>query len=153
VAPKQRLVPISQKFTTRYAKIEAFEQSESSDPMAETCFDLIFKGEVEPGHTQDEVRSTLESLFEFDVESQVDLFSGQPVVLGKNMNDMTANLFKQALADTGIATHLLAANDTAADQDVKSRRQVHRRKSTQRRTRIRSSAILPDRRQNLDRRT
>jgi hypothetical protein len=121
--------------------------------MTETCFDLIFKGEVEPGHNQDEVRSTLESLFEFGAESQVDFFSGQAVVLGKNMNAMTANLFKQALADTGIATHLLAANDTVADEDVKSRRLVHRRNNTKRRTRIRSSAILPDRRQGLDRRT
>ena len=120
--------------------------------MAETCFDLIFKGEVEPGHNQDEVRCTLENLFEFDAESQVDFFSGQPVVLGKNMNAMTANLFKQALADAGIATHLLVANDTVADEDVKSRRLVHRRYNTERRTRIRSSAILPDRRQGLDRR-
>ena len=121
--------------------------------MAETCFDLIFKGKLEPGHNQGDVRSTLESLFEFDTESPVDFFSGQPVVLGKNLNAMTANMFKQALADAGIATHLLAANDTVADQDVKSQRLVHRRNSTERRTRIRSSAILPDRRQDLDRRT
>jgi hypothetical protein len=120
--------------------------------MAETYFDLIFKGEMEPGRSQDEVHGTLESLFAFDTESQVDLFSGHPVVLGKNMNAVTANLFKQALVDAGIATHLLAANDTVTDEEVKSRRLVHRRNNTGRRSRIRSSAILPDRREGLNRR-
>jgi len=120
--------------------------------MAETCFDLIFNGEIEPGHSQDEARCTLESLFAFDTESQVDLFSGHPIVLGKNMNTMTANLFKQALADAGIATQLIVVNDTVTDEEVKSRRLVHRRNNTKRRSRIRSSAIVPDRREGLDRR-
>ena len=120
--------------------------------MSERCFDLIFKGEIEPGHSQDEARCSLESLFAFDTDSQVDLFSGQPVVLGMNMNSMTANSFKQALADAGIATQLLAANDTATDEEVKSRRLGHRRNNTGRRSRIRSSAILPDRREGLNRR-
>ena len=120
--------------------------------MSEQCFDLIFKGEIEPGYSQDEARCSLQSLFAFDSESQDDLFSGQPVVLGTNMNTMTANLFKQALADAGIATHLLAANDTVADEEVKSRRLVQRRNNTRRRSRIRSSAILPDRREGLNRR-
>jgi len=121
--------------------------------MAERCFDLIFKGEIEPGHSQDEVRCSLENLFAFESENQIDLFSGQPVVLGMNMNNMTANLFKQALADAGIATHLLAANDTVTDEEVKSRRLVERRNNAQRRSRIRSSAILPDRREGPNRRT
>ena len=120
--------------------------------MAETLFNLIFKGEVRPGHNEDEVRCALENLFEFDAESQANFFSGKSVVLGNNMNAMTANLFKQALADSGIATHLLAANDTVTNEDVKSRRLAHRRNNTERRARIRSSAILPDRRQDLDRR-
>jgi hypothetical protein len=120
--------------------------------MGETCFDLIFSGEIVPGHSQDEVRCTLESLFAFDTESQVDLFSGQPIVLGKNMNTMTANLFKQALADAGITTHLLAADDTVTDEELKSRRLVHRRNNTKRRSRMRNSAIVPDRRNDLDRR-
>ena len=120
--------------------------------MAETRFNLIFKGEVEPGYNQDVVRCTLESLFEFDSENQVDFFSGQPVVLGENMNATTANSFKQALTDAGIATLLLAANDTDADEDVKSRRLVQRRINTARRARVRIAAFLPDRRQGLDRR-
>ena len=115
--------------------------------MTGTCFDLIFKGEVEPFHTQDEIRSILESLFEFDGERRDDFFNSKPVVLGKSMNAMTANSFKQALADSGIATHLLPANDVVKELDSESRRRVHRRHGTERRARIRSSAILPDRRQ------
>ena len=120
--------------------------------MAERCFDLIFRGEIEPGHSHDEVRCSLENLFDFDTESQVDLFSGQPVVLGINMNTMTANSFKQALADAGIATHLLAANDTVTDEEVKTRRLGQRRDNTRRRSHIRSTAILPDRREGPNRR-
>jgi hypothetical protein len=120
--------------------------------MAETRFNLIFKGEVEPGHNHDMVRCTLESLFEFDNDNQVDFFSGQPVVLGENMNATTANSFKQALTGAGIATLLLEANDTDAGEDDKSRRLVHRRINTARRARVRTTSFLPDRRQGLDRR-
>lgn len=120
--------------------------------MAERCFDLIFRGEIEPGHSHDEVRCSLENLFAFDTKSQVDLFSGQPVVLGMNMDTMTANSFKQALADAGIATHLLAANDTVTDEEIKTRRLGQRRDNTRRRSRIRSTAILPDRREGPNRR-
>ncbi len=120
--------------------------------MTETRYNLIFKGKVESGHSQDRVRSTLEGLFEFDAESPIDFFSGQPVVLGENMDATTANTFKQALADTGIKSHLIAASDTVADEEVKSRRLVGRRNITARRIRVRSSAIIPDRREGLDRR-
>ena len=120
--------------------------------MDDTSFNLIFKGEVEPGHNQDGARCILESLFEFDGENQVDFFSGQPIVLGEKMNAMTANSFKQALTDAGIATLLLAANDSDADEDFKSRRLVQRRINTERRARIRTAAILPDRREGLGRR-
>jgi hypothetical protein len=121
--------------------------------MTEKLFNLIFKGDVEPGHDQDEVRCTLESLFEFDTESQVDFFNGQPVVLGENMDATTANSFKQALADAGIATHLLAASNTAVAEDAKERRLEHRRINTKRRARVRHSAILVDRRLDLNRRS
>ena len=120
--------------------------------MTETHFNLIFKGTLNAGHNQDEVRRTLESLFKFDGDNQTDFFSGQPVVLSENMNASTANSFKQALADAGVTTHLVTANDAVADEDVKSRRQVSRRNNSERRARIRSAAILPDRRQGIDRR-
>ena len=120
--------------------------------MANTLFNLIFDGNFEPGHDPDDARCILESLFEFDAESQVDFFNGQPVILGENMNAKTANSFKQALANSGVVTHLLAANDTSAVEVTKSRRVAQRRKGTERRARVRSSAILPDRRQGLDRR-
>ena len=120
--------------------------------MTETRFNLIFKGEVESGHDQNETRYTLESLFEFEAENQPDFFSGQSIVLCENMNASTANSFKRALADAGIKTHLLADNDIDADQEIPSRRLAQRRKNTERRARFRSAAILPDRRRGVDRR-
>lgn len=120
--------------------------------MTETHFNLIFNGKLEAGHNQDEVRRTLENLFKFDGENPTDLFSGQPVILCENMNATTANSFKQALAAAGVATQLVTSNNTVAEEDVKSRHRVSRRNNTGRRARIRSAAILPDRRQGMDRR-
>jgi hypothetical protein len=120
--------------------------------MTETRFNLIFDGKLEPDQDQDVVRSTLESLFEFDTESPFDFFNGHPVILGENMNVTTARLFKQALADAGVATHLLTANDSVATEELQSRSLADRRQNTNRRARIRRSAILPDRREGLDRR-
>lgn len=120
--------------------------------MTDACFNLIFKGKVESGHDHDEARCTLESLFEFDTENQVDLFNGQTIILGKNMNAMTANSFKQALAEAGITTHLIAANDAIVEEDIQSQRLAQRRNNIDRRGRVRSAAILPDRRLTLERR-
>jgi len=118
--------------------------------MTEPRFNLIFEGKAEPGHIQEGIRCTLESLFAIDTDIQIDFFSGQPVVLAENMNAATANSFKQALADSGIVTYLLASNEAFTDEDVKSQRLVQRRKNNGRRARVRCSAILPDRRQDLD---
>jgi len=120
--------------------------------MAEAHFNLIFNGKLEAGHNKDEVRLTLESLFKFDDENQTDFFSGQPVILSENMNATTANSFKQALAAAGVATQLVAANDTVADEDVESRRRASRRTNSVRRARIRDATFLPDRREGMDRR-
>ncbi len=116
--------------------------------MTETRYNLIFEGKIEAGHDQNEARLTLESLFEFDPESQADLFGGQQVVLGEGMDAATAQSFQQALAAAGVTTHLLPTNNTAAVQ----RRSIHRRTNTMRRARIRSHAIQADRRQGTDRR-
>ena len=120
--------------------------------MNEARFDLIFKDDVEPGVDLDEARSTLESLFDYDTENQTGFFNGQAIVLGKNMDATTANLFKQVLADEGILTHLIAATDTDAEEYNQSRRLQQRRIFSGRSTRVRSAAILPDRRLVLERR-
>ena len=72
--------------------------------------------------------------------------------MGKNMDAMTAKSFKQALADEGIITHLLAAKDTVAKEATQSRRVTQRRINSERRVRVRGTAILPDRRLVLERR-
>jgi len=121
--------------------------------MSATRFNLIFEGEIEPGYDQQEAHRTLESLFEFDAEIQDDLNSGQAIMLGKSMDAATADSFKQALADAGVSTYLLADNDAAVATEIPSRRLVvDRRATTLRRARSRSAAILPDRRKGQDRR-
>jgi len=121
--------------------------------MSATRFNLIFEGEIEPGYDQEEAHRTLESLFEFDAEIQADLDQGQPIMLGKSMDATTADSFKQALADAGVSTYLIAENDAASAAEIPSRRLVvDRRSATLRRARSRDSGILPDRREGRDRR-
>ena len=118
--------------------------------MSETRFNLIFEGKIEPGHDQDEARRTLGSLFESDAETEDDLFSGQPVILGESMDATTANSFKQALAGAGITTYLLATKKAAETREYQTRRSIDRRSSIPRRARARGSSILPDRRKGVD---
>ena len=120
--------------------------------MTEARFNLMFKGEVESGKDLDEARNILESLFEFETENPGDLFNGQAIILGRNMDATTANSFKQVLASTGIITRILASEDRIAVKEYQSRRLEQRRNNFNRRIRIRSGAILPDRRLVLDRR-
>ncbi len=120
--------------------------------MTEARINLIFKGEVESGQDRDEARNTLESLFEFDTEEECDFFDGQTVTLGKNMDARTAKMFQQALAGTGVITYLIEDDGMTEEEDTQTQRGEQRRKNTARRARIRSAAIIPDRREVLERR-
>ena len=119
--------------------------------MREERFNLIFNGKVEPDIDLDDARATLEGLFDFDPGNQIDFFDGESIVLGKNMIAATANAFKQALADAGIITHLLAADDTIAVKEIHTPRLEQRRENPDRRAKFRSGTIVPDRRVSKER--
>lgn len=104
------------------------------------------------GQYLDEARNTLESLFEFDTEEECDFFDGQTVTLGNNMDARTAKSFKQALASSRIITYLIEADGMTEEEDTQTQRGEQRRKKTEHRVRIRSAAIIPDRREVLERR-
>lgn len=120
--------------------------------MTEARFNLIFNGEVKSGQDLDEARSTLESLFEFDTDRKFDIFDGQAVTLGNNMDARTAKSFKQALAHSGIISYLIEADGVTEEEDTQTQRGGQRRKNTERRARVRSGAIVPDRRGAQERR-
>ncbi|MDH5353630.1 MAG: hypothetical protein OEY09_04215 [Gammaproteobacteria bacterium] len=120
--------------------------------MSEARFNLIFNGEIESGRDLDDARSTLESLFEFNTEEKLDYFDGKTLNLGTNMDAGTAKSFQQALACSGIITHILETDGIIEEEDTQTQRGEQRRQNTERRARIRSGAILPDRRQAPERR-
>lgn len=113
--------------------------------MTEARYDLIFEGKVDAGKDLNEVHGTLELLFDFNIDNQHDIFDGRAITLGKNMDSMTANSFKQALAHDGIITQLIADTDT--EETGKCKRAGQRRENSARRARVRSAAFVPDRRQ------
>lgn len=63
------------------------------------------------------------------------------------------NSFKQALVDTVITTHYFESNKASAEEEIPSPRLLQRHNKSESRTRIRSTAILPDRRLALERRS
>lgn len=114
--------------------------------MAAAKFNLIFEGQVEPGHDPDKVLATLESLFELEVGKSGGFFSGQLIVLGESMDAKTAESFGQALAGIGVTTRLEAANQSPGLDLEPDKRSVQRRVCATRRALYRPGAIQPDRR-------
>ena len=120
--------------------------------MDEAHFNLIFKGEVEPGIDLGEARNTLEDLFEFDPENPIVFFDGQNILLGENMNARTANSFLQALAAVGVIAHLFAVEENITVKNTHAPRLEQRRKTPNHRVKVRSGAIIPDWRVSQERR-
>lgn len=147
------MISTSQNIACFYANINMSQEFERNYTMTESRFNLVFEGRVEPGHNQDDVRRKLAGLFDFNTDKQIDYFGGSAIVLGESMDRSTANAFKQALANDGICTHLLAIDGNPVGAEVKSRRQQQRRKNNERRARPRNGAIVPDRRLSQDRRS
>lgn len=64
-------------------------------------FDLIFTGELVPGHDRAEVRANLAALFRIPPEQVDKLFSNAPVALKKNVDSEAANRYRVAVKKAG----------------------------------------------------
>lgn len=73
--------------------------------MAE-LFNVIFRGDIAPGHSLAKVRECLRDHFKLD-DARVDqLFSGRPVIVKKNLDHSRASQFRDLLADMGALAQL-----------------------------------------------
>lgn len=71
--------------------------------MPESLFDIVFRGDLMPGHKLPEVKARLARLFKIDAARVEPLFSGAAVVLKRNLDRATADKYVAALQAAGAA--------------------------------------------------
>lgn len=76
--------------------------------MAESNFDVIFQGQLLPGTDGVVVRAKLAALFKIDAARVEAMFSGQRVVIKKNVDAATAETYVAALNKAGAAAEMIA---------------------------------------------
>ncbi|MFL0798040.1 MAG: hypothetical protein K6L73_11195 [Cellvibrionaceae bacterium] len=83
--------------------------------MSEERFSIVFRGDLEAGHSLLDVKSRLAKLFKADEARVTKLFSGQPVVLKGNLDSATAEKYRQVLTDAG--AHVIVKSEDAPATD------------------------------------
>lgn len=72
------------------------------DKQAETdTFDLVFRGEIAPGNSAEEVKQRVSASFNLDSAAADQLFSGSPVRLKRAVDKAAAERILQRLCDAG----------------------------------------------------
>ncbi len=71
-------------------------------------YNLIFRGDIVPGHALADVKDKLGSLFKVPPEKVEALFSGRPMVIKKNTDAATAEKLRLALENIGAIAEVRA---------------------------------------------
>lgn len=77
-------------------------------------FDIIFRGDLVPGHQMPEVKKKLAQLFKADEQKINALFSGAAVPLKKNLDRPTAEKYQKVLQQAGADVQIAAAGKVTA---------------------------------------
>ncbi len=77
--------------------------------MSESSFDIIFRGDIVMGHQLVEVKQRLQQLFKTDAAKIDALFTGRPVPLKRNLDEVTANKYRDVLIKAGALVQVVAA--------------------------------------------
>lgn len=77
--------------------------------MSETEFDIVFRGDIVLGHQLGEVKTRLQQLFKTDAAKVDALFTGRPVALKRNLDNATANKYREALLKAGAQVEICAS--------------------------------------------
>lgn len=64
-------------------------------------FDIIFRGDVVVGHQLQDVKQRMQQLFKTDATKIDALFTGRPVPLKRNLDEATANKYRDVLLKAG----------------------------------------------------
>lgn len=73
----------------------------SDSTLDSATFEIVFRGDIVPGNTMVEVRDNLRELFKADDAQLAKLFSGRPVVIRRNLDEQSAQRYRQAMERAG----------------------------------------------------
>ena len=85
--------------------------------MSTSGFDIIFRGDIVFGHQLAEVKANLQQLFKVDAAKIDGLFTGRPVPLKRNLDQATANKYRDVLVKAGAIVEV-CPSDAGAVQAV-----------------------------------
>lgn len=78
-------------------------------------FDIIFRGDIVFGHQLAEVKLKLQQLFKADAAKIDALFTGRPVPLKRNLDEVTATKYRDVLIKAGAAVELCSSDKSPAN--------------------------------------
>lgn len=78
-------------------------------------FDIIFRGDIVFGHQLAEVKAKLQQLFKTDAAKVDALFTGRPVPLKRNLDEATANKYRDALIKAGAMVEICSSDASPAN--------------------------------------
>ncbi len=82
--------------------------------MADEKYDLVFRGELEPGADLAEVKQNLSRLFKMDLARIEALFSGRAIVLKRGLDAETAGKYRMAIRKAGASIAVSSSQPAAS---------------------------------------
>ncbi|WP_049631679.1 hypothetical protein [Cellvibrio sp. pealriver] len=82
-------------------------------------FDIIFRGDIVFGHQLADVKLRLQQLFKSDAAKIDSLFTGRPVPLKRNLDEATANKYRDALLKAGAMVEVCPSDKSTANAPAK----------------------------------
>lgn len=79
--------------------------------MSDSILEIVFRGDIAPGHNMQEVRDSLRELFKADDAQMARLFSGRPVVVRGNLDRPAADRYQQILLRAGAIAEIRQARE------------------------------------------
>lgn len=83
--------------------------------MSASEFDIIFRGDIVFGHQLADVKAKLQQLFKVDAAKVDSLFTGRPVPLKRNLDEATANKYRDVLIKAGAMVEIYASDASPAN--------------------------------------
>ncbi len=87
--------------------------------MSNSEFDIIFRGDIVFGHQLAEVKLKLQQLFKVDAAKIDALFTGRPVPLKRNLDEATANKYRDVLLKAGAMVEVCSSDKSPANAPAK----------------------------------
>lgn len=89
--------------------------------MSNSDFDIIFRGDIVFGHQLADVKLKLQQLFKADAAKIDSLFTGRPVPLKRNLDEVTANKYRDVLLKSGAMVEIYPSDKSPANAPVVAR--------------------------------